>query len=86
MLTLATAEGAAAAATGITAYAWLLIALPALGALVLLVGGKRTDRFGPILAVSLSWASFLVGLFIIIAMPGSSSSASWPSTGRASAA
>ena len=70
MLTLATAEGAAAAATGITAYAWLLIVFPALGALILLVGGKRTDGFGPILAVSLSWASFVVGLFIILAMIG----------------
>ena len=58
MLTLATAEGAAAAATGVTAYAWLLIVFPAFGALLLLVGGKRTDRFGPILAVCLSWASF----------------------------
>ena len=35
MLTLATAEGAAAAATGVTAYAWLLIVFPALGALLL---------------------------------------------------
>jgi NADH-quinone oxidoreductase subunit L len=70
VLTLATADEAAAAATGITAYAWLLIVFPALGALILLVGGKRTDRFGPVLAVSLSWASFVVGLFIIIAMAG----------------
>ena len=65
MLTLATAEGAAAAATGITAYAWLLIVFPAFGALLLLVGGRRTDRFGPILAVCLSWASFLLGFFIM---------------------
>jgi NADH-quinone oxidoreductase subunit L len=72
VLTLATADGAAAAATGITAYAWLLIAFPALGALVLLVGGRRTDRFGPILAVLLSWASFLLGFLIILAMIGRS--------------
>ncbi len=70
MLTLATAEGAAAAATGITAYAWLLVALPALGALVLLVGGRRTNRFGPVLAVALSWAAFVVGLLIVVAMVG----------------
>ncbi|MEP6649103.1 MAG: NADH-quinone oxidoreductase subunit L [Lapillicoccus sp.] len=70
VLTVATAGGAAAAATGVTAYAWLLIVFPALGALLLLVGGKRTDRFGPVLAVCLSWASFVVGLFIILAMVG----------------
>jgi NADH-quinone oxidoreductase subunit L len=70
VLTLATADGAAAAATGITAYAWLLIALPAFGALVLLVGGKRTNAFGPLLAVGLSWASFVVGVFIVVAMVG----------------
>jgi len=70
VLTLATAEGAAAAATGVTAYAWLLIVFPAFGALLLLVGGKRTNRFGPILAVCLSWASFLLGFVIIVAMVG----------------
>jgi NADH-quinone oxidoreductase subunit L len=70
VLTLATAEGAAAAATGVTAYAWLLIVFPAFGALLLLVGGKRTDRFGPVLAVCLSWASFLLGFVIILAMIG----------------
>jgi NADH-quinone oxidoreductase subunit L len=75
VLTLATAEGAAAAATGITAYAWLLIVFPALGALVLLVGGKRTDRFGPVLAVCLSWASFVVGLVIVLEMAGRSDEA-----------
>ena len=75
MLTLATAEGQAAAATGITAYAWLLIVFPALGALLLLVGGKRTDRFGPVLAVCLSWASFVVGLLIVLQMVGRSDEA-----------
>ena len=75
MLTLATAEGQAAAATGITAYAWLLIVFPALGALLLLVGGKRTDRFGPVLAVCLSWASFVVGLLIVLQMAGRSDEA-----------
>jgi NADH-quinone oxidoreductase subunit L len=75
VLTLATAEGAAAAATGITAYAWLLIVFPALGALVLLVGGRRTDRFGPVLAVGLSWASFVVGLLIVLQMVGRSDEA-----------
>ncbi len=57
-------------ATGATSYAWLLVALPALGAAVLLLGGKRTDKFGPLLATALSWASFVVGLLVVIAMVG----------------
>ncbi len=75
MLTLAglpNAEGAATAATGITAYAWLLVLLPALGAAVLLIGGRRTDRFGPLLAVFLSWGSFFIGLLVVLSMVGRS--------------
>jgi NADH-quinone oxidoreductase subunit L len=33
-------------ATGVASAAWLLLALPAAGALILLVGGRRTDRWG----------------------------------------
>ncbi|WP_404391671.1 NADH-quinone oxidoreductase subunit L [Humibacillus xanthopallidus] len=67
---LATHEGEAHAATGITAYAWLLVALPLLGAVVLLLGGRRTDKFGPLLATLLSWASFVVGALVFVAMLG----------------
>ena len=67
---LATHEGEAHAATGLTAYAWLLIALPAAGAALLLLGGRRTDKFGPVLATSLSWGSFLVGAIIFLQMLG----------------
>src|SRR3954447_11605147 len=67
---LATHEGEAHAATGITAYAWLLIALPLLGAAVLLLGGRRTNKFGPLLATLLSWAAFVVGLLVFLAMLG----------------
>jgi NADH-quinone oxidoreductase subunit L len=38
-------------ATGFASAAWLLLALPAFGALVLLVGGRRTDRWGHLLGV-----------------------------------
>jgi len=73
VLTLAQADApVAVAATGITSYAWLLVALPLFGAALLLVGGKRTDRFGPLLATGLSWASFVVGLVIVLAMVGRS--------------
>ena len=67
---LATHEGEAHAATGITAYSWLLVALPLLGAVVLLLGGRRTDKFGPLLATALSWAAFVVGALVFFAMLG----------------
>ncbi len=58
------------AATGIAAYGWLLVALPMLGAAILLLGGRRTDAWGPLLAVAMSWAAFVVGLGIFIQMLG----------------
>ncbi|MGA8977647.1 MAG: NADH-quinone oxidoreductase subunit L [Pedococcus sp.] len=61
---------AASAATGITAYAWLLVALPLLGAAVLLLGGRATDKWGPLFATAMSWAAFLVGAIIWISMVG----------------
>jgi NADH-quinone oxidoreductase subunit L len=70
LATLATADGAATAATGITAYAWLLVVLPMLGSAILLIGGRATDKWGPLLAVALSWASFVIGLVTWIAMLG----------------
>src|SRR5690242_12982447 len=67
---LAAHEGEAHAATGVTAYAWLLVALPLLGATVLLLGGRRTDKVGPILATALSWGAFVVGALVFVAMLG----------------
>jgi NADH-quinone oxidoreductase subunit L len=65
-------EGAApvAEATGMTAFAWLLIALPALGAAVLLLGGRATNSWGPLFATAMSWGSFLVGAAVIVGMIG----------------
>lgn len=51
---------AASAASGASAWMWLVIALPLFGAGLLLAGGRATDSFGPILATALSWAAFLV--------------------------
>jgi NADH-quinone oxidoreductase subunit L len=70
LATLASAEGAASAATGVTAYAWLLVALPLLGAAILLIGGRATDKWGPLLAVGLSWAAFVIGFVVWVAMLG----------------
>ena len=39
-------------ATGTAWLAWLLFALPALGAVVLLVAGRRADRVGPLARAS----------------------------------
>ena len=57
-------------ASGASAYAWLLIALPLLGAAILLLGGRRTDKFGPLLGIGMSWASFLVGLVVMVQLVG----------------
>ncbi|WP_145228082.1 NADH-quinone oxidoreductase subunit L [Rudaeicoccus suwonensis] len=52
-------------ATGVASVGWLMIALPLLGAAVLLLGGRKLDKAGPYLAVACSWAAFVVGLLII---------------------
>src|SRR5664280_810233 len=57
-------------ASGVTSLAWLLVAVPLLGAAILLFGGRRTNRFGPLLATGLSWASFALGAVIYVAMLG----------------
>ncbi|HEX6921136.1 MAG TPA: NADH-quinone oxidoreductase subunit L [Actinomycetes bacterium] len=76
MTTLLAAEGhqQAAAASGIFSATWLLIALPALGAAILLLGGRRTDRFGHLLGAALPGASFVLGLLMFIEMLGRDSS------------
>src|SRR6478736_980515 len=52
-------------ASGASAFAWLLIALPLAGAGILLLGGRRTDRFGPFLGMAMPWAAFLVALVVM---------------------
>jgi len=58
--------GGVAEATGVLSLGWLLIALPLLSAAVLLLGGRRTDRWGhllgtvsPALAGALAIAQFV---------------------------
>nr|WP_253771992.1 NADH-quinone oxidoreductase subunit L [Goodfellowiella coeruleoviolacea] len=45
-------------------FAWLLIALPALGAAVLLIGGKRTNAWGHLLGCATVVLSFLYGTLL----------------------
>src|SRR5437588_3218237 len=58
------------AATGTQSAAWLLIAFPLVGAAILLLGGRRTDKWGHLLGVAMSLASFVVGLLAFIQMLG----------------
>jgi NADH-quinone oxidoreductase subunit L len=50
------------AATGIASSAWLLLALPAFGALVLFFGGRRTDAWGHLLGSATVILAFVWGL------------------------
>ncbi len=52
------------AANGVATSAWLLLALPALGALVLLVGGRRTDGWGHLLGCATIALAFVWGLVL----------------------
>ncbi|MFA1549365.1 NADH-quinone oxidoreductase subunit L [Actinomadura chokoriensis] len=57
-------------AEGIQAASWLLIALPLAGAAVLLLGGRRTDKWGHLLGAAMSVASFGVGVAMLVQMLG----------------
>ena len=52
--------------SGDASAAWLLIALPALGALVLFLAGRRADRWGHWVGVGTVVAAFLVGLAVLV--------------------
>ncbi|MFC6420598.1 NADH-quinone oxidoreductase subunit L [Ornithinimicrobium tianjinense] len=71
---LAEAGGASAVhaseASGIAAVGWLMIALPLVGAALLLLGGRATDSWGPLLATALSWGSFVVGVAVVAQLLG----------------
>ncbi|MDH6196616.1 NADH-quinone oxidoreductase subunit L [Mycobacterium frederiksbergense] len=49
---------------------WLLIALPAAGAAVLLLSGRRSDRWGHLLGCATSLAAFGVGAVLLAGMLG----------------
>lgn len=60
----------ARAAQGMQSAAWLLIAFPLAGAAILLLGGRRTDKWGHLLGVAMSVASFVVGVAVFVQMLG----------------
>ena len=57
-------------ATGSAGLAWLLVALPAAGALVLFLAGRRADAWGHIVGVLTVVAAFVVGLVIFVQTGG----------------
>ena len=58
------------AADGVFSLTWLLIALPLAGAMVLLLGGRRTDSWGHLLGCATVIAAFVVGAVLFTAMLG----------------
>jgi NADH-quinone oxidoreductase subunit L len=57
-------------AGGLLSLAWLVVALPAAGAAILLVGGRRTDRWGHLLGTALPLGSFVVSVLMFLALLG----------------
>ncbi|GII88507.1 NADH-quinone oxidoreductase subunit L [Sphaerisporangium siamense] len=55
---------------GVIGASWLMIALPLLGAAILLLGGRRTDRWGHLLGVVMSLASFVVAVLAFFQILG----------------
>jgi NADH-quinone oxidoreductase subunit L len=55
-------------ATGVQHAAWLMLAFPAFAATVLLLGGRRTDRWGHLLGVAAPLAAFGYGLACFFAL------------------
>src|SRR4051795_7261870 len=62
-------------AEGLFAASWLLIALPLAGAGALLLGGRRTDRWGHLLGCATVVAAFVLGLALTIDLAASESKA-----------
>src|ERR1700688_2854651 len=58
------------AATGVLRASWLLLAFPVFGAAVLLLGGRRTDKWGHLLGCLMSLASFVYGLIAFFTLLG----------------
>ncbi len=59
-------------AEGVFSLIWLLIALPLAGAAILLIGGRRTNAWGPYLAVLAVAASAVIAVAMLVAMMGRS--------------
>ena len=57
-------------ATGALRLSWLLLAFPLFGAAVLLLGGRRTNRWGHLLGVAMPVAAFVYGMIAFFSLLG----------------
>jgi NADH-quinone oxidoreductase subunit L len=57
-------------AEGVFGLTWVLIALPVIGAAILLLGGRRTDPWGHLLGCATVLTSFAIGAVMFLAMLG----------------
>ena len=57
-------------ADGVFTLLWLVVALPLAGAAILLIGGRRTDRWGHLLGTALPIGSFVISLVLFISLLG----------------
>jgi NADH-quinone oxidoreductase subunit L len=55
-------------AVGVQRAAWLLLVFPVAGAVILLLGGKRSNSWGHLVGVAMPVAAFVYGLIAFIAM------------------
>jgi NADH-quinone oxidoreductase subunit L len=61
-------------ASGVAGSAWLLVLFPVIGAVVLLLGGKRTDAWGHLLGCLTVVASFVYGVLLFFSTTGMAAS------------
>lgn len=65
-LTASSVVGGAQPATGLASMAWLLIAIPAASAALLLLLGRRSDRWGHLLGLLAAFADAALGIALLI--------------------
>ncbi|WP_370248306.1 NADH-quinone oxidoreductase subunit L [Nocardioides sp.] len=57
-------------ASGVSSLLWLVIALPLAGAAILLLGGRRTDRWGHLLGTATTLGSFVLAVVLFLDLQG----------------
>ena len=70
MLLASEAPALVDASGGLQSGAWLLVVLPVLSAAVLLLGGRRTDKWGHLLGVAVPIVLFVYGLLLFVNVRG----------------
>ena len=65
-----TQAATAGTADGVVALMWLLIAAPLVGAAVLLLAGRRSDKWGHWLATAIAGFTFLLGILMFVQLRG----------------